>query len=51
MPILKITVRLWRCQWSRACDIDIDYLSLSGGTVDSTSAERAASSAVITNPF
>ncbi|MFK0630017.1 hypothetical protein Q4012_11855 [Acinetobacter nosocomialis] len=34
-----------------ACDIDIDYLSLSGGTVDSTSAERAASSAVITNPF
>ncbi|MFH4122381.1 hypothetical protein WAI71_21990, partial [Acinetobacter baumannii] len=34
-----------------ACDIDIDYLSLSGGTVDSTSAKRAASSAVITNPF
>lgn len=34
-----------------ACDIDIDYLSLSGGTVDSTSTERASSSAVITNPF
>lgn len=34
-----------------ACDIDIDYLSLSGGTVDSTSTERASSSAIITNPF
>lgn len=34
-----------------ACDIDIEYLSLSGGTVDSTSTERASSSAVITNPF
>lgn len=34
-----------------ACDLDIDYLSLSGGTVDSTNTERASSSAVITNPF
>lgn len=34
-----------------ACDIDIDYLSLSGGTVDSTRDERASTSAIITNPF
>lgn len=34
-----------------ACDIDIDYLSLSGGTVSSTSNERVSTSAKITNPF
>jgi len=34
-----------------ACDIDIDYLSLSGGTVDSTRDQRASSSAIISNPF
>ncbi|APR71079.1 hypothetical protein [Acinetobacter haemolyticus] len=34
-----------------ACDIDIDYLSLSGGTVDSTRDQRASTSAIITNPF
>jgi hypothetical protein len=32
-----------------ACDIDIDYLSLSG--VADTSTGRASSSATITNPF
>lgn len=41
-----------------ACDIDIDYLSLSGGKLDSngnlldmTNDERASSSAKLTNPF
>lgn len=33
------------------CDIDIDNLSLSGGTGTSTRAERASSSALLTNPF
>ncbi len=52
MPILKkLQLGCGGVNGAGACDIDIDYLSLSGGTVDSTSTERASSSAIITNPF
>ena len=36
---------------ANGCDIDIDNLSLSGGTATSTNTERASSDAVLTNPF